>query len=134
MYAEYPNRDGRNHPDRAFNGTNFRNFYRVPSGENGFLEVSLGTRPRYSLVVDEDVKKPTKQTIRSEWIRLPLFTSNALIKHPINVLIAHPSQGCGRGWGRAIAQSLERATPGQQVLGSVPAGARSLPGGSMSVE
>ena len=24
--------------------------------------VSLGARPRYSLVVDEDVKKPTKQT------------------------------------------------------------------------
>ena len=25
-------------------------------------DVSLGTRPRYSLVVDEDVKKPNKQT------------------------------------------------------------------------
>ena len=24
-------------------------------------DVSLGTRPRYSLVVDEDVKKPTNQ-------------------------------------------------------------------------
>ena len=24
-------------------------------------DVSLGTRPRYSLVVDEDVKKPTKK-------------------------------------------------------------------------
>ncbi|RUS69993.1 hypothetical protein EGW08_022247 [Elysia chlorotica] len=31
MYAEYPNRDGTNHPDKAFNGTNFRNFYRIPS-------------------------------------------------------------------------------------------------------
>ncbi|GFR61412.1 hypothetical protein ElyMa_000102300 [Elysia marginata] len=30
-YAEHPNRDGSNHPDKAFNGTNFRNFYRVPS-------------------------------------------------------------------------------------------------------
>ncbi|GFO04571.1 hypothetical protein PoB_003107600 [Plakobranchus ocellatus] len=30
-YAEYPNRDGSKHPDKAFNGTNFRNFYRVPS-------------------------------------------------------------------------------------------------------
>ena len=28
-------------------------------------DVSLGTRPRYSLVVDEDVKKPTKQTNRA---------------------------------------------------------------------
>ena len=27
------------------------------------LDVSLGTRPQYSLVVDEDVKKPNKQTI-----------------------------------------------------------------------
>ena len=27
-----------------------------------FPDVSLGTRPRYSQVVDEDVKKPTKQT------------------------------------------------------------------------
>ena len=25
-------------------------------------DVSLGTRPRYSLVVDEDIKKPTNQT------------------------------------------------------------------------
>ena len=25
-------------------------------------DVSLGARPRYSLVVDEDVKKPTNQT------------------------------------------------------------------------
>ena len=28
-----------------------------------FSDVSLGTRLRYSLVVDEDVKKPTKQTL-----------------------------------------------------------------------
>ena len=27
-------------------------------------DVSLGTRPRYSLVVDEDVKKPNKQIAR----------------------------------------------------------------------
>ena len=29
-------------------------------------DVSLGTRPRFSLVVDEDVKKPTKQTNKQE--------------------------------------------------------------------
>ena len=29
--------------------------------------VSLGTRPRYSLVVDEDVKKPNKQTNTSDF-------------------------------------------------------------------
>ena len=30
-------------------------------------DVSLGTRPRYSLVVDEDVKKPNKETIASAY-------------------------------------------------------------------
>ena len=28
-----------------------------------FSDVSLGTRPRFSLVVDKDVMKPNKQTV-----------------------------------------------------------------------
>ena len=32
-------------------------------------DVSVGTRPRYSLVVDEDVKKPTNQTNKTFHIR-----------------------------------------------------------------
>ena len=29
------------------------------------IDISLGTRPRYDLAVDEDVKKPNKQTNES---------------------------------------------------------------------
>ena len=36
-------------------------------------DVSLGTPPRYNLVVDEDVKKPTKQTRRQEIINDQLY-------------------------------------------------------------
>ena len=32
------------------------------AARNIFLDVSLGTRPRYSLVVDEGVEKPAKQS------------------------------------------------------------------------
>ena len=42
--------------------------------------------------------------------------------------------GIGGGGGGAVAQSLEHATPGEQVLGLIPAvAARSLLVGSVSV-
>ena len=42
--------------------------------------------------------------------------------------------GGGGGGGRVVAQSVERATPGEEVPGSIPAGAaRSLLVGSVSV-
>ena len=34
-------------------------------------DVSLGTRPRYSLVADEDIKQPTKQTNNPCNVALP---------------------------------------------------------------
>ena len=40
---------------------------------------------------------------------------------------------CRGGGGGAIAQSVERATPGEEVPGSIPAAARSLMVGSVSV-
>ena len=43
-------------------------------------------------------------------------------------------QGGGGGGGSAVAQSIERATPGEEVPGSIPiVAARSLLVGSVSV-
>ena len=49
-----------------------------------FYRFMLGTRPRYNLVVDEDVKKPNQQTnkqIGSIWNEL---WSKMIINHALN--------------------------------------------------
>ena len=49
-------------------------------------------------------------------------------------IIAPPAPLGGGGGGGAVAQSVERATPGEEVPGSIPAvAARSLLVGSVSV-
>ena len=55
-------------------------------------DISLGTRPRYSLVVEEDVKKPTNQTNKALACLQPwLYESctsvfdSFLLKHPIKL-------------------------------------------------
>ena len=59
---------------------------------------------------------------------------------PINLSINAPSifidshMAGGEGGGGAVAQSVERATPGEEITGSIPSVvARSLLVGSMSV-
>ena len=70
----------------------------------------LGARPRYNLVVDEDVKKPNKQSM---YLCISLVVVG--------------------GGGGAVAQSVERTT-GEEVSGSIPVVAdRSLLVGSVSV-
>ena len=49
--------------------------------------VSFGTRPRYSLVVDEDVKKPTNQTnkpTKKQALRSLAHSGHGLLKCSIN--------------------------------------------------
>ena len=46
----------------------------------------------------------------------------------------NPDWDCSQNWGGAVAQSVERATPGEEVPGSIPAvAACSLLVGSVSV-
>ena len=47
-------------------------------------DVSLGTRPRYSLVVDEDVKKPTNQPTNQPTNKLTRTLRNQTTNQPTN--------------------------------------------------
>ena len=100
-------------------------------------DVSLGTRPRYSLVADEDDREISGQTGMGPIAALTTSPRAVLDQHQYNVtgggidrsLPAVPLCCGGRG-----SSAVERATPGEEVPGSIPAvAARSLQAGSVSV-
>ena len=87
-------------------------------------DVSLGTRPRYSLVVDEDVKKPTYQTNnirefkttltrpdepyeseRSRWIQ---YDGDRVAVHRLTASVRLPGNISGWNIGRRLSCGVER--------------------------
>ena len=103
----------------------------------------LGARPRYNLVVDEDFKKPTQPTNQPKnvdsamiFIHLAIVSdveNKYLYCHAIRIHYYVLKKDGGEGGG-AVAQSVERATLGGEIPGSIlVVAARSLLVGSVSV-
>ena len=98
-------------------------------------DISLGALPRYSLVLDEDVKKPNKQTNCGKFLSLYvtldffIFSTDANLEDIINRLFNKSNAGDGdhTAWGRPASADRAWTAPGSGMPG--PAATSSKKGG-----